>query len=75
MTGMEVVRAIMKIKDVTVGMLAKRLGLNSSSAMSMRFKQKNISVSLLSEMMKVMDYKVVVVPSNTRMQSDWFEVE
>ena len=75
MTGAEVVRAIMRAKDITVTMLSNRLGLKSTAALSMRFKQKNISVSLLNEMLKVMDYKVVAVPSNTRMQGDWYEVD
>lgn len=55
-------------------MLCDRLGIKSN-VLSERFKQKNISVEKLNEMLKVMDYKIVIVPRESRILTDGFEIE
>lgn len=74
MTAMEAVKEVMKIKDVRPAVLADRLGIKSN-VLSERFKQKNVSVSKLNEMLRLMDYKVVIVPRGTRLPDGGFEVE
>jgi hypothetical protein len=38
-------------------------------------KAKDIPVSMLSEMLRALDYKVVIVPRSSRVPSDGYEVE
>ena len=77
MNAMEAVRKVMELKEVTPSMLRDRLGLpkEKASLLSMRFTQKNVSIALLNEMLKVMDYKVVIVPRETRLPKDGIEIE
>ena len=74
MIAMEAVKEVMKLKEVRPAMLCDRLGIKSN-VLSERFKQKNVSVSKLNEMLRLMDYKVVVVPRETRIPEGGFEVE
>lgn len=62
------------MKSVKPSMLCDRLGIKSN-VLSERFKQKNISVEKLNEMLKVMDYKIVIVPRESRTLTDGFEIE
>lgn len=74
MIAMEAVKEVMKLKGVRPAMLCDRLGIKSN-VLSERFKQKNVSVFKLNEMLRLMDYKVVVVPRETRIPEGGFEVE
>lgn len=74
MLAMEAVKAIMKIKEVRPSMLCDRLGIKSN-VLSERFKQKNVSVEKLNEMLRAMDYKIVIVPRETRTPSGGFDIE
>lgn len=74
MIAMEAVKEVMKLKEVRPAMLCDRLGIKSN-VLSERFKQKNVSVSKLNEMLRLMDYKVVIVPRETRVHEGGFEVE
>lgn len=74
MKATEAVREVMKTKGVRQVDLRKRLGLESNT-MSQRLLQENISVTKLNEMLRVMDYKVVIVPSDVRLGQEWFEIE
>lgn len=74
MIAMEAVKEVMKLKEVRPAMLCDRLGIKSN-VLSERFKQKNVSVSKLNEMLRLMDYKIVVVPRETRVPEGGFEVE
>ena len=70
----DAVREVMKIKEVGVNQMADRLG-KSPRLVSERLSQQNISITKLNEMLKVMDYKILIVPRSTRVPSDGFEVE
>lgn len=70
----DAVREVMKIKEVGVNQMADRLG-KSPRLVSERLSQQNISITKLNEMLKVMDYKIIIVPRSTRVPSDGFEVE
>ena len=74
MIAMEAVREIMKLKDVRPAVLCDRLKIKSN-VLSERFKQKNVSVEKLNDMLRAMDYKVVVVPRDARVPEGGYEIE
>ena len=46
-----------------------------SNVLSERLSQDNISIVKLDEMLRLMDYKIVIVPRETREQEGWYRVE
>ena len=74
MKALEIVRAIMEKTGVKQVTLRKRLNLTSAS-MTMRLKMDNISVDKLNEMLKMLDYKLVIMPNTEKNKADWYEVE
>ena len=74
MIAMEAIKEIMKLKDVRPAVLCDRLKIKSN-VLSERFKQKNVSVEKLNDMLRAMDYKVVVVPRDTRIPEGGYEIE
>ncbi len=74
MKAMDALKAIMEVKDVKPSVLADRIGI-SRCALSERFTQKNVSVAKLGEMLRVLDYKIVLVPRNARIPDGGFEIE
>ncbi len=63
MKAIEAVRHVMKDQNISSTMLCERLGLKPN-ALSERFRQKSISVTKLHETVRVMNYKIVLMPSN-----------
>lgn len=74
MKASEAIRKVMEIKGVKFSVLMGRLGLKSN-ALANRLSMPNMSIAKLSEMAKALDYKVVLVPRETRINSESFEVE
>lgn len=74
MIAMEAVKEIMKRKEVRPSTLYEALGIKSN-VLSERFKQKNVSITKLDEMVRTMDYKVVLVPRDARVPEGGFEIE
>lgn len=74
MKATEALKLVMNLQNVKPTGLCGRLGIKSN-VLSERFKQDNISVSKLNEMLKVMDYKIVIVPTNKRVTDGEFEIE
>ena len=74
MIAMDAVKEIMKVKDVRPAVLCDRLKIKSN-VLSERFKQKNVSVEKLNDMLRAMDYKLVVVPRDTRLPEGGYEIE
>lgn len=73
MTAKEIVKTIMDMKSVTNASLASRLNI-TQQAMWDRLnnkKNKDLSVSVLVDMANAMDYKVVVVPRETRIKEGY----
>ena len=70
----KIIREIMSIKGVTPTALASRLGINKNT-MSERLTQENISTDKMIEMLRVMDYKLVVMPMEGRLPNGAFEIE
>ena len=46
-----------------------------SNTLANRLKQENISVKKLDEMARLMKYKIVLVPRDTRCKEEWYEGE
>ena len=74
MIAMEVIKEIMKLKDIRPAVLCDKLNIKSN-VLSERFKQKNVSVEKLNEMLRVMDYKIVAVPRDARIPDGGYKIE
>jgi DNA-binding Xre family transcriptional regulator len=74
MKTMDIIKEIMEKKDIRAIDLAKRLGI-SAQALNGRFTQKNVSVDKLNDMLKMMDYRIVIVPNSTKLPNGGYEVE
>ena len=68
------VREVMTIRNEKVASLADKLKVKSN-VLSERLSQDNISIVKLDEMLRLMDYKIVIVPRGTREQEGWYRVE
>lgn len=77
MRGREILKEVMQSKSLSNADLAKRLKVSNATIWE-RLNNKNVKdipVSLLTAMLRVMDYKVIVVPSDTRLPDGGYEVE
>lgn len=81
MNGREIIKDIMNKQDITNAILAGRLKITQAALWDRIDTQprkgkprKDIPVSLLSEMVRVMDYKIMIVPSNTRLPKDSYVI-
>ncbi len=74
MKATEALKEVMSLQEIKPSVLCDRLGIKSN-VLSERFKQKNISVEKLNEMLKVMDYRIIIVPRDARTPADSFEIE
>lgn len=68
------VREVMTIRNEKVASLADKLKVKSN-VLSERLSQDNISIVKLDEMLRLMDYKIVIVPRETREQEGWYRIE
>ena len=83
----DAVRTIMKDKNITVGAMARALsdakGKDENGnkievlprLVTDRLAQKNMSVANLNEMLKILDYKIVLVPRNKSEKEGEYEIE
>lgn len=74
MKAVEAVRKIMDAQDVGTNKMADRLG-KPARLVSDRLSQENISIVKLNEMLRLLDYKVILVPRDARTPEGGFEVE
>lgn len=81
MNGRVILKDIMSKQRITNVALANRLGITPAalwdrldSTPRTNKPRKDIPVSLLAEMLKVMDYKVMVVPANTKVPKDGYTI-
>ena len=75
MKSKEVVKEIMAKFNVSQTKLAERMGVKSRQVVGMRLTQNDISIKKLYEMLRVLDYKIVIVPRETRLPDGCYEVE
>lgn len=74
MKATEIVRLVMKAKEVRVAALADKLKIKSN-VLSERLSQENISIAKLDEMLRLMDYKIMIVPRDTTEKDGWYRAE
>lgn len=74
MKTVEAVREIMKEQNIGVNKMADRLN-RKPNVISERLGQSNISIVKLSEMLRVLDYKIMLVPRETSTPKGSYEVE
>lgn len=65
MTPSEIIRNIMNEKNCKPIDLAKRLEI-SKQTLNGRLTQDNISIDKLNEILKQLDYKIVIVPNTSK---------
>lgn len=68
------VRTIMEKQGVGVTKLAARME-KTPRLVSDRLAQENISISKLNEILRMLDYKVAILPRDARLPEDSFEIE
>jgi hypothetical protein len=74
MKANEAVRKVMAATGTKVADIAFQTK-RKSNVISERLTQDNISVEKLNEMLRVMNYKLVVVPRESRLPEGGFEIE
>ncbi len=74
MKANEAVREIMKQHGVGLTALASRID-KTPRLVSDRLSQENISMEKLNELLRVLDYKIVVVPRSRTTKTDEYEVD
>lgn len=76
MKAMDAVKKVMELKNVRMADLTDMLGEPPRSAkIAMRFYQDNVSVAKLDEMLRVMGYKIVIMPRDVSVPKDSFRIE
>jgi len=74
MLATDAVKDILKKNDLTSGDIAKKIGKPTRMVWD-RLSQQNISVSRLNEMLAVLGYKVVIMPTDAELPEGGYEVE
>lgn len=77
MKAREIVKFIMDKQGINNASMADRLNITQAALWDRlnTKKAKDIPVSTLSEMLRALDYKVVIVPRGSRLPADGHEVE
>ncbi len=70
----DAIKKVMSEKSVKVAQMAYMTG-KKSNVISERLSQENISVGKMMEMLRLLEYKVVIMPRDAKMQDGWYEVE
>ena len=70
----EIIRELMDRNGVRFNQFATRLGL-LPNALASRLKRGNFSTDKLNEMLDVFGYKIVLVPKDTEIKPEWYEIE
>lgn len=74
MTHSEAIRTIMAKKGIRTGQAAARLDMPCNKFVG-RIDYQTINIKKLNEVLRVLDYKLVVVPSDTRLKEGEYEIE
>lgn len=75
MKAIEAIRVIMEKNGVKFSVLMGRLGVKSNTLANRLSGRGDLTVGKLNEMVRALDYKMVLVPRDTRGNADWYEVE
>lgn len=70
------IRSIMERKGIGLNTLARMVGKNSQfvSDKLNPAKGENMSTDKLDELIRAMDYKIVLMPADVKMKDGWYEV-
>lgn len=74
MKAVEIVKAVMKEKDMTNGKLGNALERNGD-VVNKRLKQSDLSAGVLAEMLNAMGYKVVVMAAGEKTPNGAYVVD
>lgn len=74
MKASEAIRKVMELTETRVADIAFMTN-KKQNVISERLTQENISVAKLNEMLRVMNYKIVIMPRETRIPDRGFEIE
>lgn len=77
MTGREIIKQIMEEQGVTNAELAAKLNITQAALWDRlnNKKVKDIPLSLMSEMLRMLDYKIQIVPRESRTPEKGYKVE
>lgn len=78
MNGRDCVKQVMEDMNVSNAELAGRLGVTQATLWDRLNNKKvksGLSAALVSEMLRAMDYKVIVVPRSSRIPAGGYELE
>lgn len=77
MKAREIVKTIMETLGVSNATMAARLSITQAALWDRlnTKKVKDIPVSTLNEMLKVLDYKIIIVPREARVPTNGYTVE
>nr|DAE76419.1 MAG TPA: regulatory protein [Caudoviricetes sp.] len=68
MTASEAIKEILKLKELNQAKLSDMLDIPLKT-LNERLRHKNMSVNKLDEMLRVMGYKIMVVPRDTKVEN------
>lgn len=71
----DVVRKIIKDLGINQTILAQRIGASKRQIVNNRLKYNSMTIAILYQMLRVLDYKIVVVPRETRLPDGCYEVD
>ena len=74
MTTREALKTIMEKRGVGTNKLADRMG-KPPRFVSDRLRSHNIGIQHLNELLRILDYKIVLVPRETTEKEDWVRIE
>lgn len=69
----EIIREMMSEKGIRGIDLAKKLGIGKT-ALANRLERGVMNTAVLRKMMDIFGYKIVLVPKETEMGEDWYEI-
>lgn len=77
MTSKELITMLMREQNITNAEMAARLSITQAALWDRLNPKKsnNMTVKKMTDMLKMMDYKLVVVPRKSRVPSDGYEVD
>ena len=70
----DAIKKVMEEQGARVSQIAYMTG-KKSNVISERLSQENISVGKMLEMLRVLNYKTVIMPRDAKTQDGWYEVE
>lgn len=70
----DAIKKVMEEQGARVSQIAYMTG-KKSNVISERLSQENISVGKMLEMLRVLNYKIVIMPRDAKTQDGWYEVE